>query len=79
MAALDLTKYGITGVTEILHNPSYEVLFDEENKPGLEGFDKGQLTELDAMNVMTRPYSCYQFGQNEQCSYHPFQGFFAQK
>ena len=57
MAALDLTKYGITGVTEILHNPSYEVLFDEENKPGLEGFDKGQLTELDAMNVMTGIYT----------------------
>jgi len=57
MAALDLTKYGITGVTEILHNPSYEVLFDEENKPGLEGYDKGQLTELDAMNVMTGIYT----------------------
>ena len=57
MAALDLTKYGITGVTEILHNPSYEVLFAEENKPGLEGFDKGQLTELDAMNVMTGIYT----------------------
>ena len=57
MAALDLTKYGITGVTEILHNPSYEVLFEEENKPGLEGFDKGQLTELDAMNVMTGIYT----------------------
>ena len=50
MAAIDLTKYGITGATEIVHNPSYEVLFAEENKPGLEGFDKGQLTELDAMN-----------------------------
>ena len=35
MAALDLTKYGITGVTEIIHNPSYDVLFDEENKPGV--------------------------------------------
>ena len=57
MAALDLTKYGITGVTEILHNPSYEVLFEEENKPGLEGYDKGQLTELDAMNVMTGIYT----------------------
>ena len=57
MAALDLTKYGITGVTEILHNPSYEVLFAEENKPGLEGYDKGQLTELDAMNVMTGIYT----------------------
>ena len=57
MAAIDLTKYGITGATEIIHNPSYEFLFNEENKPGLEGFDKGQLTELDAMNVMTGIYT----------------------
>ena len=57
MAAIDLTKYGITGVTEIIHNPSYEVLFEEENKPELTGFDKGQLTELDAMNVMTGIYT----------------------
>ena len=55
--ALDLTKYGITGATEILHNPSYEVLFAEENKPELEGFEKGQLTELNAMNVMTGVYT----------------------
>ena len=57
MAAIDLTKYGIIGVTEIIHNPSYEVLFEEENKPELTGFDKGQLTELDAMNVMTGIYT----------------------
>ena len=42
MANLDLSKYGITGVTEILHNPSYDVLFAEETKPSLEGFEKGQ-------------------------------------
>ena len=53
MANIDLTKYGITGVTEIIHNPSYEFLFEEEMKPELTGFDKGQLTELDAVNVMT--------------------------
>ena len=57
MAAIDLTKYGITGVTEIIHNPSYEFLFEEENKPELTGYDKGQLTELDAMNVMTGIYT----------------------
>ena len=54
MANLDLSKYGITGVTEILHNPSYDVLFAEETKPSLEGFEKGQVTELGAVNVM--PY-----------------------
>ena len=53
MAKLDLTQYGITGSTEIAHNPSYEYLFEEETKAGLEGFDKGQLTELNAVNVMT--------------------------
>ena len=57
MAAVDLTKYGITGATEIIHNPSYEALFEEENKPELTGYDKGQLTELDAMNVMTGIYT----------------------
>ena len=57
MAAIDLTKYGISGATEIIRNPSYEFLFEEENKSGLEGFDKGQLTELDAMNVMTGIYT----------------------
>ncbi len=53
MGNLDLTKYGITNVKEILRNPSYETLFTEETKPKLEGFEKGQLTELDAVNVMT--------------------------
>ena len=36
MANIDLSKYGITGVTEIVHNPSYEMLFEEETKAGLE-------------------------------------------
>ena len=53
MANLDLTKYGIVDVQEIIHNPSYEQLFEEEMQPNLEGFEKGQLTELDAVNVMT--------------------------
>ena len=53
MAKLDLTKYGITGVKEIVHNPSYEQLFEEEMKSDLTGFEKGKLTELDAVNVMT--------------------------
>lgn len=43
MATIDLSKYGITGTTEIIHNPSYETLFEEETKPGLEGYDKGQV------------------------------------
>ncbi|MGN0067256.1 MAG: phosphoenolpyruvate carboxykinase (ATP) [Bacteroides sp.] len=57
MAKLDLTKYGITGATEVLHNPSYEVLFEEETKAGLEGFEKGQVTELGTVNVMTGIYT----------------------
>ena len=57
MANLDLSKYGITDVKEILHNPSYEVLFEEETKEGLEGYEKGQLTELDTVNVMTGIYT----------------------
>ena len=53
MKNLDLAKYGILDVKEIVHNPSYEQLFEEEMKPELEGFERGQLTELDAVNVMT--------------------------
>ena len=52
-----LAKYGITGVKEILYNPTYEVLYNEETKPGLEGYDKGQVTELGAINVMTGIYT----------------------
>ena len=57
MAMMDLTKYGITGTTEVLYNPTYEVLFNEETKPGLEGFDVGQETELGAINVMTGEFT----------------------
>ena len=57
MSKIDLTKYGITDVKEILHNPSYEVLFAEETKDSLEGYEKGQVTELGAVNVMTGIYT----------------------
>ncbi|MBQ8531370.1 MAG: phosphoenolpyruvate carboxykinase (ATP) [Parabacteroides sp.] len=57
MATLDLSKYGIQDVKEVLHNPSYEVLFEEETKAGLEGFEVGQETELGAVNVMTGIYT----------------------
>jgi phosphoenolpyruvate carboxykinase (ATP) len=53
MKNLDLSKYGITDVKEIIHNPSYEYLFEAEMDPNLEGYEKGQLTELGAVNVMT--------------------------
>ena len=53
----DLLKYGISGVTEVVYNPSYEVLFEEETKESLTGFDKGQDTELGAVNVMTGVYT----------------------
>ncbi len=57
MSSIDLKKYGIKGVKEILYNPTYEVLYNEETKPGLEGYDKGQVTELGAINVMTGVYT----------------------
>ena len=57
MANINLSKYGIKSVKEILYNPTYEVLYNEETKPGLEGFDKGQVTELGAINVMTGVYT----------------------
>ena len=57
MANLDLTKYGITGTTEIVHNPSYDVLFAEETKADLTGYEKGRVSELGAVNVMTGVYT----------------------
>ena len=57
MANIDLKKYGISGTTEIVYNPSYETLFEEETKPGLEGYEKGQVSELGAVNVMTGIYT----------------------
>ena len=57
MDKMDLKKYGITGVTEIVYNPSYDELFREETKKGLRGYEKGQLTETGAVNVMTGVYT----------------------
>ena len=57
MAEINLSKYGITGTTEIVHNPSYELLFEEETRPELEGYEKGQVSELGAVNVMTGIYT----------------------
>ena len=54
---INLEKYGIMGTTEIVHNPSYEMLFEEELKSDLTGYEKGQLTELDTVNVMTGIYT----------------------
>ena len=58
MKKIDLSKYGITGTTEIVYNPSYDVLFAEETKPELQGYEKGQVSELGAVNVMTGIYTC---------------------
>ena len=57
MSKLDLTQYGIADTIEIVHNPSYEELFKEETLPSLEGYEKGTVTELDAVNVMTGVYT----------------------
>ena len=57
MAQIDLSKYGITGTVEIVHNPSYEELFKEETRPELTGYEKGQVSELGAVNVMTGVYT----------------------
>ena len=54
---IDLTQYGITGTTEIVYNPSYEQLFEEEMNPALTGYEKGKLTETGAVNVMTGEYT----------------------
>lgn len=53
LAPVDLSRYGITDVAEIVYNPSYEQLFEEETRPDLEGFERGVVTELGAVSVST--------------------------
>lgn len=57
MSKIDLSKYNILDPVEVLYNPSYDTLFAEEMKPELTGYEKGQLTELGAVNVMTGVYT----------------------
>ncbi|MBS7385761.1 MAG: phosphoenolpyruvate carboxykinase (ATP), partial [Bacteroidales bacterium] len=57
MSAIDLSKYGITGTTEVIYNPSYDFLYEEETKEGLTGYEIGQKTESGAINVMTGVYT----------------------
>lgn len=54
---ISLEKYGFKNVKEIIYNPSYDQLFEEETKPELEGYEKGQVTELGAVNVMTGKFT----------------------
>ncbi|MCX4264072.1 MAG: phosphoenolpyruvate carboxykinase (ATP) [Muribaculaceae bacterium] len=53
----DLAKYGISGTTEVVYNPTYEELNAEETLPSLEGYEKGVVTELGAVDVMTGVYT----------------------
>ncbi len=57
METYGLEKYGITGIQEVVYNPTYEQLFEAEMDPALEGYEKGQMTELGAVNVMTGIYT----------------------
>ena len=51
---LDLNKYGIADVTDVVYNPSFEQLFEEDTNPALEGYDKGVVTELGACGCRLR-------------------------
>ncbi|MBU9852926.1 phosphoenolpyruvate carboxykinase (ATP) [Rahnella aceris] len=53
ITAETLSQYGIHQNSEIVYNPDYETLFAEETAPGLEGYERGQVTELGAVNVDT--------------------------
>ena len=57
MNTIDLSKYGITGVQEIVYNPDYDTLYNDELNPELTGYEKGTVTELGAVNVMTGVYT----------------------
>lgn len=55
--SISLEKYGIKDVVEVIYNPSYDFLYSEETKPELEGFERGFVTELGAVNVMTGEFT----------------------
>lgn len=55
--SISLTQYGIENAAEIIYNPSYEQLFEDELNPSLAGFEKGQMSELGAVNVMTGEFT----------------------
>ncbi len=57
MKKIDLSQYGINDVKEVVYNPSYEDLYKAEMDPSLTGYEKGQETELGAVNVMTGVYT----------------------
>jgi phosphoenolpyruvate carboxykinase (ATP) len=57
MAQVDLSQYGIKDVKEVIYNPSYDQLFKDETNPELQGFEKGQVTELGTVNVMTGEFT----------------------
>ena len=55
--SISLEKYGIKNAAEVIYNPSFDLLYSEELKPSLQGFERGQLTELGAVNVMTGDFT----------------------
>ncbi|MBP5184628.1 MAG: phosphoenolpyruvate carboxykinase (ATP), partial [Lachnospiraceae bacterium] len=57
MSTIDLTQYGITGTTEIVYNPSYDKLFEEETKKELTGYEVGKVSKLGAVDVFTGIYT----------------------
>jgi len=54
---ISLEKYGINNVNEIVYNPSYDQLYNDELDANLKGFERGQLSELGAVNVMTGEFT----------------------
>lgn len=55
--SISLSKYGIENAEAVIYNPSYEQLFEDELNPTLEGFERGQMSELGAVNVMTGEFT----------------------
>ncbi len=52
-----LSNIGIKNVEKIIYNPSFDELYNAELDSSLEGFEKGYLTELGAVNVMTGKFT----------------------
>ncbi|WP_394515780.1 phosphoenolpyruvate carboxykinase (ATP) [Pantoea sp. SGAir0430] len=53
LTSQDLETLGISGTTEVVYNPDYATLFQEETRPELEGYARGTLTQSGAIAVDT--------------------------
>ncbi|MDT1288764.1 hypothetical protein RNQ46_18835, partial [Escherichia coli] len=54
----ELEAYGISDVHDIVYNPSYDLLYQEELDPSLTGYERGVLTNRHCCKVSDEAAFC---------------------